>query len=65
MVVAFVVCPPGALDDATVRGRLRGVLAGYKVPKRIHFVDARDPFQGKVRWTELRRIADERGRTPG
>jgi acyl-coenzyme A synthetase/AMP-(fatty) acid ligase len=56
MVVAFVVCPPGVLDDATVRNRLRGVLAGYKNPKRVHFVEAlpRDPFQVKVRRTELR-----------
>jgi len=38
---------------------------GYKIPKRVHFVDAlpRDPFQGKIRRTELRRIAEELGRS--
>ena len=63
--LCFVVCPPGALDDTTVRSLLRGVLAGYKIPKRVHFVDAlpRDPFQGKGRRTELRRIAEELGRS--
>ena len=49
MVVAFVVCPLGALDDATVRNRLRGVLAGYKIPKRVHFVEALPAIRFRAR----------------
>ena len=55
-VVAFVVARPGHLPDAAgLREAARRRLAGYKVPKRIEFIDALPRnAMGKVAKAELR-----------
>ncbi|SHN43254.1 acyl-CoA synthetase [Cryptosporangium aurantiacum] len=55
--VAFVVVAPGsAADEDTVRAALRARLAGFKVPRRIRFVDALPKTAtGKIRKPDLRK----------
>lgn len=55
-VVAAVVAAPGvALDPQALRTAVRGVLAGYKVPKAIHLVDSLPRnTMGKVEKARLR-----------
>jgi malonyl-CoA/methylmalonyl-CoA synthetase len=55
-VVAVVVARPGhALDEASVVATLKGEIAGFKVPKRVHFVaDLPRNAMGKVQKNVLR-----------
>ncbi len=59
-VVAFAVVRPGATcSDAEIRERGRTVLGGFKLPKRVIFLEEipRTPVGRKVRRAELRELA--------
>lgn len=60
---AIVLRPDHALDETTVRGRLRQVLAAYKVPREVVFLEAGDlPFtdSGKIDKRRLRALLVDR-----
>lgn len=60
--VAFVTKRPGSpLTEAEVAAHVRVHLAGFKVPKRVHFADLPKTSTGKIQKQALRRTL----RTPG